>query len=108
VARRYDVNVNQLFLWRKHYRDEARLMVVDPTGDLGSDAALVKSHFGSRLECRFRGFGHDHDDPFALSAGLPSEFRAAVTEEVCRAGDEAVPGHVSENRIRQHETDVPA
>jgi transposase len=23
VARRYDVNVNQLFLWRRHYRDEA-------------------------------------------------------------------------------------
>ena len=45
VARRYDVNANQVFAWRKRYRNEApaalQLMPVTVTPDRGREPAPV-------------------------------------------------------------------
>lgn len=34
VARHYDVNANQVFSWRRHYRDEARPLATMPPAQL--------------------------------------------------------------------------
>jgi len=67
VARRYDVNANQVFAWRKRYRDEGgapaavRLMPVTVRPDRGHEAAPIAASELIEIElvggCRVR-VGH--------------------------------------------------
>jgi len=62
VARRYDVNANQVFAWRKHYRAEAgaptalRLVPVTVTPDRPIDPAPASARIEIELPngCRIR------------------------------------------------------
>ena len=59
VARRYDVNTNQLFIWRRRYQDEVRdasgaagagLVPVTITDERGAEPVSLPPHGGDKVE----------------------------------------------------------